>query len=265
MPSVRTLRTLKLSRVDLVPKGSNPGAHIALFKEAPESSDATESISPESSGPTNSKENPMSQTATEATATEEVEATEATETENTEATTEVTETTEAAETTEATAEVATPEPALAGAGVEKSAPESITKAEADAIRKENADLAAKVTKMEADARRATFIAKAEEDFGTLGNSVAIGEMLMKAEDAFGENEVNTLNTMLKALTEQAVTGDLFKQFAKGDADATDRETELEKAAAERVEKGESKTIEQARVAVMDANPALRPDNTTARS
>lgn len=260
MPSVRNLRKLKLSRVDLVPKGSNPGAHIAFFKDAPED-DATETNSPDSQGQTNSKENPMSQTETTAEVTEaataEVENTEVTEATTTEATEATTDTaTEAA--TEAT-------PELVAAGVEKSEPEPITKEEAEAIRKENAELRADVEKMAAEKRKAEFIAKAEKDFGSLGNSVAIGEMLMKAEDAFGESEVKTLNTMLKALTEQAETGDLFAQFGKAEDEPTDREAQLETLAKERVEKGESPTIQQARVAVMDAHPELRPDNTTARS
>lgn len=263
MPLVRTLRKLNLSRVDLVPKGSNPGAHIALFKEAPESSDATETNSPDSSGPTNSKENPMSQTATEATATEEATTAEATE--NTEATTEVTETTEAAETTEATAEVTTPEPALAGAGVEKAEAETITKAEAEAIRKQNADLTAKVAKMEADARTTEFIAKAEKECSFIGDPTQTAKWLMLADEHFEKADCDAFETMLKSISEQVEQGNLFGQFAKGDAEATDPETELEKAAAERVAKGDSKTIEQARVAVMDENPALRPNNTTARS
>lgn len=197
----------------------------------------------------------MSQTATETPA----EATEATTAEVEDNTTEtVTETSaEATTDTTETATEATPEPVAAG--VEKADPETITKAEADAIRKENADLRESVAKMEADKRRAEFIAKAEKDFGSLGNSVGIGEMLMKAEDAFGEAESNTLQTVLKALAAQADTGKLFSQFAKTDAEGDTPAERLEKRAKELVEKGEAKTIEQAKVAVMNADAELRKD------
>ena len=172
---------------------------------------------------------------------------------------EVTDTTETP-TEEVTPEavVETPEPVLASAGVEKAAPETITKAEADSLRNE-------IEILKADKREATYIAKAEKDFPTLGNATAIAKMLIAADDSFEKAEADTLRTMLKAFAAQADAGALFEQFGKTDAEPNDREAELEKAAKERVEKGESKTIEQARVAVMDANPALRPDNTTARS
>lgn len=251
MPSVRGLRKLKLKSVALVPKGSNPGAHIALFKEAPDdaSVDVDETPNLQDEAETSPEETNMSQTETPTPeTTPEVEA-EVTTPEVTDATAEVE--TPAAETVtetpaEATAEAA-PEPVAAG--VEKAEAETITKAEA-------AELRTKIAKLEADKREAEYVAKAKDEFPSLGNARPIAKALMAIEDSLDAETGATIMQMFKAFAAQADAGSLFAQFGKADAEAESAQESLEKAAAEAVERGEFKTKEQATESLLRTNTDL---------
>ncbi len=177
------------------------------------------------------------------------------ETETPEATAEVTtpEATEVetpeAEVTETPAAEAKPEPVAAG----------VEKAEAESIRKELDDAKATIAKMQADARKATFIAKAKTEYAPLGDAEQIATLLMKADEHFNEAERDQLHALLSGAAKRVESGDLFAQFGKGDAESESAEDRLSKAAWEMVEKGEATTIEQAKVKAMKVNPELRKD------
>lgn len=245
MPSVRGLRNLKLSRVDLVPKGSNPGAHIALFKESPDEGPADvppENPNLQDEAKTSPEETNMTDTVTPAPGPEAEEVT-----------TEV-ETPDAAQ-PEAVAETPAAEatPVAAGAAVEKA--EAVTKAEAESIRKELDDAKTEIAKMKAEKREAEFIAKAAE-FKPLGDTKKIATLLEKADEHFDESESQYLTRLLKAAVAQAETGDLFAQFGKADAEPDSAAEQYEARAKDLVAKGEFATIALAKSHLLSTDKDL---------
>ena len=140
------------------------------------------------------------------------------------------------------------------------------KAEAAAVRKELDETREALAKIETEQRTATFVAKARQ-FDGLGKPEEIAPLLMKADEHFTDEEKAKLEGLLKGATEQVAKGALFSQFSQPAKDGPDSwEERLNKAARERVEKGASPTVEQAKVAIMHEDAELRAEyNASARS
>lgn len=139
--------------------------------------------------------------------------------------------------------------------------EQIAKADAEAeARKADIakadELAAKVEKMELERKQAEFIAKAR-DYNNLGKADELGPLLMAASDHFSEDQYKCLERLLKAANAQVEKGGLFAQFSKTEGEPESFEDRLTSMAKAKVDAGTAKTIEIAKLQVLNENPELR--------
>ena len=223
MATVRRLSELKLSGFSLVPKGASKGAHVRLLKardadvEKDADGGATITSMPEPDLSIAEKEALAKELAT---AREQLEA--------------------------AKAELAKAQTAA------DEAKDTVP----DQVRKELDETREQLELMKAEQRRAEIVKQAAE-FG-LGDSDELIELLEKADTHFDEAQRDSLHKLLKAAGTQAEQSDLFKRISKDAADEPgDWRERLEKTATELVKSGAEPTIQQARVAAMNADPELR--------
>jgi hypothetical protein len=149
--------------------------------------------------------------------------------------------------------------------------ETVAKADFDTLQKsleaevaKAAELAERVAKMEHERKQAEFVAKAK-DLDNLGKADELGVMLLEASEGMTPEAYQLLERTLKAANAQVDKGALFAQFSQPEAEATsamDRITSLAKA---KVDAGLAKTLEIAKVQVMQENPELQSEYIAARS
>lgn len=182
----------------------------------------------------------------------------------------------------AEADLATkPEPPKADPAVTKGEiPEAVQKAldESDRLRKAAEDKATemeksvtaaneRLAKMERKEREGEYIAKAR-DLGNLSTSApTLGNLLLDISEAVPETTFKSLEQLLKAANAQLEKGALFATIgdAEGETAAdTTLDARVTKAAVEMVAKGLAPTVEQAKLAVLKSDPALREEYDTAR-
>lgn len=148
--------------------------------------------------------------------------------------------------------------------------ETVAKADFDTLQKslesevaKAAALEERIAKMERERKQAEFVAKAAE-YSNLGKADELGGLLLAANEAFSAEQYQALERLLKAANAQVDKGELFAQFSRteGDSpDAMDRITSLAKA---KVEAGEAKTLEIAKLQVMQQHPELQSEYMSAR-
>ncbi len=135
---------------------------------------------------------------------------------------------------------------------------AVSEADTDSaeVQKQLDDVTGRVEKTEAEnaklrtaERTRTFIEKAKAH--DLPEQIA--PMLMAADEHFSEEESKQLDGLLA----QAKTEKLFAQLSDAGAEGEDAATRLQKAAKARVDEGLEPTIEQARVAAVEADSSLR--------
>ncbi len=226
----RKLRRLKLDRVDLVDSGANPGANITLFKHRTESPSAGTRRVHISAVPKETEK--VTKTADELQAAHDAEMTESRE----------------------LAAARLTEIEELRADVERTVSEADT--DSAEVQKQLDDVTSRVEKTEienAELRKAdrvrTFIAKAK----AYDLPEQIAPMLMEADEHFSEDSKQQFDGLLA----QAKTEKLFAQLSDPGAEGEDAATRLQKAAKARVDEGLEPTIEQARVAAVEADSSLR--------
>lgn len=141
--------------------------------------------------------------------------------------------------------------------------EQIAKAEADAAAhkaeiEKAATLEARIAKMETERKQAEFVAKAKE-FSNLGKADELGAMLLQASEGMSPEAYQLLERTMKAANAQVDKGALFAQFSKGDGEPESFEEKVESLAKAKVEAGHVKTIEMAKLQVLNENPGLRAE------
>lgn len=141
-------------------------------------------------------------------------------------------------------------------------PEDVEKAD---LRKALNDARAQVAKMELERKQAEFIGKAR-GYSNLGKADELGALLLAANEHFSAEQYQALERLLKAANAQIETGDLFKQIADGDAagEPADFDEKLAVLAKAKVDAGQAKTIELAKLQVLNENPGLRLEYKSAR-
>ena len=128
-----------------------------------------------------------------------------------------------------------------------------------ALHKQLEETQGELAEVKKEQRKREFIEKAGE-FSELGSADQIGALLEAADEHFGETEQVFLSRLLKGATEQVKKGALFTRLSKDadDAPAT-WEEKLDRAARERVARGDAKTTEIAKVAIMHEDRELRKE------
>lgn len=126
-----------------------------------------------------------------------------------------------------------------------------------------AGLEDRIAKMEQERKQAEFVAKARE-YSNLGKADELGPLLLAADEHFSAEQYQALERLLKAANAQVESGDLFAQFSKADTDepaeAADRVTALAKA---KVDAGEAKTLQIAKLQVLQENRELAAEYSNA--
>ena len=240
---LRRLRRLKLSRVDLVPRGSNPHSHIELFKREKESSDNESSVAV--------VRNAKGDAVADKTQDELKAELEKVQTEKATADAELAKARkELAETPAAEVEKAKAEVAKLKAELEKSK-------DAD-VRKELDSAKAELVKITKERRTERF-EKEAQSFTDLGPAKTIGKLLESADEHFDENSQKAFKQLLASAAKQVEEGALFKRLSEDGGEPQDWQTKLNEAARDRVAKGTSPTVEQAKVKIMEEDPELRKE------
>lgn len=124
--------------------------------------------------------------------------------------------------------------------------------------------AEEIQKLRKAERTRTFVAKAEE-FKPLGRPEIIGSLLDEADEKLSEANQKSLEKILKGAVEQVEAGALFKQLSDPDSQPESFEVRLEKAARELIKDDSKLTIEQAKVKAMHADPDLKKAYQEAKS
>lgn len=139
-------------------------------------------------------------------------------------------------------------------------PETVAKADYEAIAKSLEDAKAEIAKMRRDQKTAEYVAKAK-DLANLGEADELGALMLAASEAFSAEQYQTFERLLKAANAKVDKGELFAQFADGAAEVEDDtfESKLEKLAKAKVDAGQAPTREQAVLQVLNENPALRAE------
>jgi hypothetical protein len=143
------------------------------------------------------------------------------------------------------------------AAVAKAAEDRATAAEADAAEK-----AAEVAKMETEKRAAEYIAKAKE-LDNIGPADELGARLMEAAEKMSPEGYGWLERTLKAVNAQVEKGALFAQFGKADAEPVDTADRVNALAKAKVEAGEAKTLQIAKLQVLQENRELAAEYSNA--
>lgn len=174
-----------------------------------------------------------------------------------------------------TAEVAAVSEELEKAKAGEPAPDPVEKAVAelpeavrDQIAKEREErdaLAERVAKMESDAKRAAFVAKAREDFANLPETPeVIGDALMQAEASLDADAYQAIERTLKAANAQIDATKVFGEFGTATAAEADASARWETAAKAYMAENPGVTLAVAKDRVLDIDPALGEDIAKAR-
>lgn len=158
--------------------------------------------------------------------------------------------------------------------------ETVAKAEFDAVQKQLAELnkaledarvareadAERIAKMERERRQGEFIAKAK-DLANIGAADALGNLLLEVSEGVSADAFKSLEQLLKAANAQLEKGALFATFGQAGADNEPKSLEerINELAKAKVEAGSAKTIEIAKLAVLNENPGLRAEYGANRS
>lgn len=222
------LRNLKLTRVDRVAAGANPESHIVLFK-----SEADLIAKADTSGTMSDQGATLS------------------------------------DKTDETLDVQPNEVDISMAD-DVTEIETVAKADFEAVQKqledlskaledaqaEKAEAAEQVAKMEADRKAAEFVAKAK-DYANIGKADELGALLLAANESFSAEQYQALERLLKAANAQMEAGDLFAQFSKAEGDEpTDVVDKVNALAKAKVDAGEAKTLQIAKLEVLRENREL---------
>lgn len=160
-------------------------------------------------------------------------------------------------------------------------PETVAKADFEALRKQladeaelrkaeatkNAELGERIAKMELDRKRGVFVAKAAE-LTNLAKAEDLGDLLLEVSESVSAETFKALETLLTAANAQLAKGALFAQYGQagaepeGDKGFADKLTELAKA---KVAAGTCKTIELAKLEVIHENAELRAEYRNGRN
>lgn len=130
---------------------------------------------------------------------------------------------------------------------------------------EAAATAQEIAKMKAEAKLAGFVALAKADLEPLGKADEVGDLLLIASEAMPVEKYQALERLLKGAAAQLATGEVFKQKANTTAEPTDAEAKLDELAKEALKAGVAKTIELAKLQVIQTNPDLYREITAARA
>lgn len=125
----------------------------------------------------------------------------------------------------------------------------------EAAEAEKAEAAEQVAKMERERREAEFVAKAR-DYANLGKADELGALLLAANDHFTAEQYQALERLLKSANAQVEKGDLFAQFSQPDAEPVDAVDKVNALAKAKVEAGEAKTLQIAKLEVLRENREL---------
>ena len=150
----------------------------------------------------------------------------------------------------------------------------IAKAELDAVQKQLDDMAAalevakaeaasnadEVAKMARERKAGEFVAKAK-DLANLGEPEPLGAILLEVSEKVDDTTFKQLEQLLKAANAQLEKGALFATFGKQDADTEPEEFEAKVTRKAKVlfDAGEAKTLEIAKLRVMQSDKELREE------
>lgn len=123
----------------------------------------------------------------------------------------------------------------------------------------------RIAKMEADAKLASFVALAKADFEPLGKAEDVADVLLAVSEAVPADKYQALERLLKGAAAQLATGEIFKQRTNVGGEPTDAETRIEELAKEAFKAGVAKTIELAKLHVIQSNPELLGEYNAARN
>lgn len=141
--------------------------------------------------------------------------------------------------------------------VEKSETEIVEDSD---VRKELDATKAQLAEMQKAQEFAECVAKAK-DYEELGQPKEVAKLLMASDKHFSDDEKALFSQLLKSAKEQVQKGALFSRLSKDVAEPAGWEDRLAEAARDRVAKGDAKTVEQAKVAIMSENNELRKEFT----
>ena len=123
--------------------------------------------------------------------------------------------------------------------------------------KERTEQRARIEKMEREARRATWIAKADVDFAPLpAKSDEIVDLIMKAEDA-DNGTAQKLVDLLKASAEIIKKGDFYKEIGTSEDFETSPEGKVEALAKSYLEQGVVDTLIEGKAKAWKEHPEYR--------
>lgn len=114
---------------------------------------------------------------------------------------------------------------------------------------------ARIAKMEEDAKRASFIAKAA-DLGNMGPAPELGTLLYEVAKGVSEETFKSLEQILKAANAQVDKGALFATFGKQDDDTVDPAAKIDTLAKALVADKSAANYADAVKAVMKSHPEL---------
>lgn len=149
---------------------------------------------------------------------------------------------------------------VSGAEVVKEAPpvvETVSKADYESVAKGLEEAKEQIAKMKRDQLVSQFVTKGAE-YENLGPAPEIGALLLAAYEAFTEEQYQALEKLMKSANEKSAADTLFKTIGDPSAEAASSfEDKIQALAKSRVESGQAKTIELAKMQVMRENPDLR--------
>lgn len=154
---------------------------------------------------------------------------------------------------------------------EESPVETVAKADFDVMQKnlevevaKAVALEERIAKMEHERKQSEFVAKARE-LSNLGAAAELGGMLLEASDGLSADNFQLLERTLKAANAQVEKGALFAQMGRQDGEAVDVVDRISELAKAKVDAGEAKTLQIAKLMVISEHPELKSEYTDARS
>lgn len=155
------------------------------------------------------------------------------------------------------AEIARLQAELAKLRAERDKTEEATERSAD-IAKQLDDTRTELAQVLKREKFREWISKAQK-FSALGKTEHIAHLLAAADEHLEKGDQTFLHSLLAGATERVEKGELFSQLADPDAPPSPAswEDRLAEAARNRVAKGQSPTVEQAKVTIMNEDDTLR--------
>lgn len=295
---MKRLRKLRLTRVDLVPAGANPGAHIKLFKAATKSEDGKQfpasdyAYVPEADKPSTWKLRLTSEPGGQPdprivgaavaalgkgfrgqTVNVPADALSSVKTKVLRAwkkahqdmdSTQVPEVLKMESESVKVDELQKVQKELEEAKSKLADAEKAKDAESKSVRKALEDTRAELDAIRKDQRSRDFAEKAKNEYQAIGDAAQIGRILEAADSHFDEADKAAFSTILKSAAEQVEKGSLFKRLSRDAEEPQTWEAKLAQAARDRVAKGQALTVEQAKVQIMSEDKELRREYANSR-